>query len=286
MDLSRLGSVMRTRWGAVSDIGPVRSANEDCWLAAPPLFAIADGMGGHARGDEASRTAVDTLRAGLTVRDPDVVDVDRAVCQAAIAVNTLAADGSGEAPPGSTLTGMVETRRDGLPHWLVFNVGDSRTYLVAGDDILQLTRDHVTDIPGLTHVITQTLGAGMPGLPDPDYFLVPARRGDRYVLCSDGLHGVLDDETIRRLTTEAPDPQVSAARLADAAISGGTRDNVTVVVVECTEVSPASPGEAGASVRIVESLRRATTTTAPRVATQAEPLAATQETAPRVAKQE
>lgn len=267
MDLSRLGSVLRTRWGAVSDIGPVRESNEDSWLAAPPLFAVADGMGGHARGEDASRTAIETLGACLTEADPGIVEVDRAVCQAAVAVGALADDPPSYGAPGTTLTGIVGTRREGVPSLLVFNVGDSRTYLVADGAIVRITEDHVTGLPGLGHVITQTLGAGMPGLPNPDYFLVPARRGDRYVLCSDGLHGVLDDATILALTTEAADPQAAAAHLADAALRAGTRDNVTVVVVECIEVSPEEPSAAGD--RVVQRLRRAETTTTPRE-TQAE----------------
>lgn len=81
MDLSRLGPILRTRWGAATDTGPVRPQNEDCWLAEPPLHAVADGMGGHTDGALASSTALRTLAAGLRPdvlpgRRPDLVDLD------------------------------------------------------------------------------------------------------------------------------------------------------------------------------------------------------------------
>lgn len=264
--LSRLGSVLRTRWGAVSDIGPSRPSNQDAWLAEPPLFAVADGMGGHEAGELASATAVATLRQHLTARDPGVFEVDRAVCQAAVAVAELMDDPLSPSAPGTTLTGLVGTSYEGRPAWLVFNVGDSKVFLVAGDSIIAVTEEHVAVLPDGAQVLTRALGAGMPGLPESGFFLVPARRGDRFVVCSDGLHRALPEAQLHALTMRAPDPQTASAQLVDGAIAAGTRDNVTALVVECLEAMPDGEGSHEAADRQIVTVRRASKTTTPTTA--------------------
>lgn len=277
MDPSRFGTVLLTRWGASSDVGPVRTRNEDAWLADPPLFALADGMGGHADGQLAAATALRALSETPAGTDPDLDGLDRGISAAALAVSALAGDDPVSAP-GTTLTGVLAGAWEDHPCWLVFNIGDSRVCLVADGAVAQLTEDHATRQDGRT-VLTQFLGAGLAGLPDPDFVVVRARRGDRLVLSSDGLHGVVAPDAIGRIVEGQTDPQAAATALTDAALAAGARDNVTVVVVEAAEVSPAWPDDepAGAALRPLLRVRRAQETTSPRPAEQT--------TAPRPAQE-
>ena len=176
MDLSRLGPILRTRWGAATDTGPVRPQNEDCWLAEPPLHAVADGMGGHTDGALASSTALRTLAAGLRPdvlpgRRPDLVDLDRAIAAAAVAVAALATPEAPWTAPGTTLTGVLPLEGADNPHWIVFNIGDSRTYLVAGGQVRQLTRDHSARQEIRDHGVLAS------PLPPPTWSPVPWVRG-------------------------------------------------------------------------------------------------------------
>lgn len=268
MDPLRLGSVLRTRWGAASETGP-RENNQDAWLASHPVFAVADGMGGHELGEVASRTALDVLGASLTHSDLDLVELDRAVCAAAVAVADLARDPLAPSAPGTTLTGAVVTMHQDRPHWLVFNAGDSRTYLAAGGRLQALTTDHAASVPdpggGQATVITRFLGAAQAGLPTPDYVLLPAAKGDRLLLCSDGLHRTLTPENLA-LALTGGEPQAAATALTLAALTGGATDNVTALVVDCVEALPPWPDESplGADSRELRPLRLAHNTTVPR----------------------
>jgi protein phosphatase len=265
MDPARPGAVLQTRWGAATDIGPTRDLNEDRWLARPPLFAVADGMGGHALGEVAARTALDALSAALSPlrlsgREADRADLEAAITAAAKAVASLAGDDAGEAgprpaAPGTTLTGVLAATGAGRPRWLVFNIGDSRTSLVAGGRLRRLTRDHSAREEALhapsaprpgaplppANILTRALGAGMPGPPEPDVACAPALAGDRLVLCSDGVHGVVEEDLLCRIVREAPDPQSAADALVAEAIGRGTRDNATALVVEAVQAAPDLP---------------------------------------------
>lgn len=280
MDLSRLGSVLVTRWGAATDTGPVRRENQDSWLAAPPLFAVADGMSGHEAGAAASSAAVRAVerRMGadaLGGRRPDIGDVDSAIEEAALAVSGLASASNPESAPGTTLTGVLAIDSGEGAHWLSFNVGDSRTCLVAGGSILRLTKDHSAiqeardraretgeegDAPP-SNVVTRALGAGFPGLPEVDYTLTPLHEGDVAVLCSDGVHGAISDAQILDVVMAGGEPQEIANGLVDAAINAGTRDNATAVVVR---VDIASTPGAPAVGRDSKPVRPASARTAPR----------------------
>lgn len=258
MDLSRLGTALVTRWGAATDAGPVRRRNEDSWLAEPPLYAVADGMGGHADGAAAS---------------------------AAADVAALADPASPLTAPGTTLTGALALDSPDGPHWLVFNIGDSRTCLVADGEIRRLTRDHSllqeardrgerdagsSDPPDADalavapNVVTRALGAGGGGLPEPDYTVAPLRRGDRLILCSDGVHGVVPDRDLVRVVEDSTHPQAAAGALVDLAIARGTQDNATAVVVEATVAAHSRTTPSGAAHREVRAARPATVRTARR----------------------
>ncbi|WP_022868605.1 PP2C family protein-serine/threonine phosphatase [Schaalia vaccimaxillae] len=284
MDLSRLGSVLLTRWGAATDVGPVRSSNEDSWLASPPLFAVADGMGGHVGGALASSTAVRTLESRLSAdalggRRADLADLDAGVQAAASAVAGLSDPADPNAAPGTTLTGAIALDTEEGPFWLTFNIGDSRTYIVGGRSIRQVTRDHsavqeARDIAEVTgqelafppsNVVTRALGAGMAALPQADYNLVPLFQGDYAVICSDGVHGVLGDDQIHRIVDVGGEPQQIANELVDAAITFGTRDNTTAVVVHASRASRVGD-DLNVHSRFIQAVRPASTTTARRVA--------------------
>ncbi|PZQ91812.1 MAG: serine/threonine-protein phosphatase [Leifsonia xyli] len=230
-------------WAAVTDVGRRRQANEDSLVALPPVFAVADGMGGHAAGDLASAAAVDRL-AELAGRDGVDHDVVReALVRAAHDIDELAEDLPLGA--GTTVTGVVLDLDADEPGFLVFNVGDSRVYSFLGNELTQVTRDHsvvqeLVDSGRLTaaeaeghpesNVVTRALG--FHEVPRPDYWIVPARAGLRLLVCSDGLTKELDPERIRLHLAARLTAAETAGALVDAALASGGRDNVTVVVVD------------------------------------------------------
>lgn len=246
-------TVVRLRHAAASHVGTVRANNEDSFLAASPFWIVADGMGGHARGDLASRTAVEVFDRARGEGAADARGVLAAVQEANRAVRRLRE----ETIAGTTLTGVALIDIDGAgPHWMTFNVGDSRTYIWDGRTLQQQSIDHsavqelvaaglITAADAAVHpqrnVITRALGAEEDV--EPDVWLVPVRARQTFLLCSDGLTKELDDEEIARIivfddqqASREPDGPTLAERLVGAAVTAGGRDNVTVVVVE-SEVS-------------------------------------------------
>ncbi|ROS31559.1 PP2C family serine/threonine-protein phosphatase [Cellulomonas sp. PhB150] len=223
-----------------------RASNEDALHAADGVYVVADGMGGHESGEVASRTAVDTLQV-LSKGVPDLARA-RAVLRAAHKrVRALpAADALRR--PGTTASGVVLSEHDGMPCWLVLNVGDSRTYRMAGGVLEQVTQDHsevaelvargVVPAQEAAHhprrnVVTRALGGGSATV-DPDVFWLPVSPGDRMLVCSDGLTDEVPDSRIEAELKAEPDPQAAAERLVDAALAAGGSDNVTVLVVDAT----------------------------------------------------
>ena len=235
---------MQIHWGVATDAGGRRQANEDAVLADPPVFAVADGMGGHARGDMASSYVVAELatlaRVDRPVRPEDVVAVLRR------AGERIREEMAGQdAVAGTTVAGAVLTEQDGEPFWLVFNVGDSRVYRCTRQDIEQVSVDHslvqeMVDLGTISaaearhhpqrNVITRAVGTGP--VPDVDFWMLRAGGPDELVLCSDGLFGELSDAEIGEVVAAAGHPQEAAATLLDRAVQGGgANDNVSVVVV-------------------------------------------------------
>ncbi len=232
--------VTRFRHGAASITGRVRLVNEDSYLAEPPLFAVADGMGGHGAGDIASALAIDALTA-CARRSPLTIDaVLAALDDASHAISDRGEpDGS-----GTTVTGIAAVDSGGSDHLMVFNVGDSRTYRIVGDRLDQVTVDHseiqelllggvITQEQARVHprrnIVTRALGSDP--IPVADRWLVPAVAGDRYLLCSDGLVNELPGERILDLLAIA-DPQAAASALVAEADKAGGRDNITAVVID------------------------------------------------------
>lgn len=242
--------------GSASHVGMVRTVNEDAVLAEPPVFAVADGMGGHAFGDRASAAAVLVLREEFDPEQaPDARHVLAAIRRANAAVRELTA-WSGAGPhliAGTTLAGvaLVVEHPGAVPHWMVFNLGDSRVYRWGSDgDGFRLERvsvDHsvvqelmdagLIDEKGARehperNVITRALGAA--DEVEAEAWLLPATEAQTFLICSDGLTKELDDTRIAELLASrepAEGPDAAVDRLLMAALDAGGADNVSIVVV-------------------------------------------------------
>lgn len=235
-------------WGALTDTGLRRAHNEDSLLSRPPVFAVADGMGGHAAGDVASAavvTRLDELLSGDFL-EPGVIDL---ALRAATADIALAAD-EDELGVGTTVTGIALTVQGNGVYWTVFNVGDSRVYLFEDGELSRLTVDHsvvqeLVDSGAIRpedaeshprgNIITRAVGFNVE--PVPDYWMLPVRENVRLLLCSDGLTKELKETVIREHLAAGQDAQHTADTLVAAALSAGGRDNVTVIVVDVLGVT-------------------------------------------------
>lgn len=247
-------------WGAASDRGLRRSRNEDAHLAEAPLFLVADGMGGHRGGAEASARAIAEF-GGLVGAAVTPDAVQEAFTRAVRSVDGL---GSGSFSPGTTLSGAVLCEQGGEPYWVILNVGDSRTYRLCDGVLAQISVDHssvqqlidagtISPAEAERHpyrgVITRALGAGSTAT--PDYWLLPVVPGERLLVCSDGLTKELGPDDLARVLSAESSPQGAATRLVHEALLRGGRDNVTVVVVDVVEALAAGRDEddtAGATV--------------------------------------
>ena len=230
------------RSGSTTDVGRKRKANEDSMLVGYPIFAIADGMGGHDAGDRASQTVVYELSALV---DQPLVGPDglaAVLARAHAAVGEISDES--ERGAGSTVTGVVVSASEGVAQWIVFNVGDSRVYRLRDGELVQLTVDHslvqqLIDDGRLDaaerheyegrNVITRAMGADDS---DADYWMHPIVQNERLLLCSDGLCGEVDDVAIRATLLAHSEPQAAADALVQLALDNGGRDNVSVIVLE------------------------------------------------------
>lgn len=234
--------------GAATHSGLRRPLNEDSYMASPPLFLVADGMGGHEAGERASATVIDEFARYIGRVDLELEDLLEALARARSAVEALSTDGNGRA--GTTLSGVVVASVEGMGYWLTVNIGDSRTYRLADGELEQISVDHsvvqeliesgeLTAAEAATdrrrNIITRAIGASSTG--DADYWLFPAELGDRMLICSDGLTTEVSDERITQILTAEPDPQRAADILVDEAVQAGGRDNITVVVVDAVSVT-------------------------------------------------
>ena len=246
-----------------SDVGRVRSSNEDAWGVFPDLqfFIVADGMGGHAAGEVASRLAVDTMRdfIEMSVQPAEITwpaEVDRDLpfpVKRLVAAGKLANEKIHQASRSNTKhtgmgTTMVSVLIDGDSAY-VAHTGDSRAYLIRNGKIDQLTQDHSlvndyisqgllkTEDAGqhpLKHVITRALGSSV--RVEVDVKTVPLRHGDTVLLCSDGLSNLLTEEEMRATCMESPtNPQAACQRLIELANKKGGEDNITVVLISSAQ---------------------------------------------------
>ena len=229
-------------WGARTDVGLRRRSNEDALIAEFPVFLVADGMGGHEAGDVASGSALAAFRPLVGRPAVSIQEVDAAFRAAVRAVETIEAH---RASAGTTISGVAVSEHDGVCYWLVINIGDSRTYRLAGGALEQISVDHsavqeLIDAGRISpadaenhperHVITKAVGAGSRA--EPDYWLIPASAGDRLLICSDGLSKEVGADQIARVLLDEFSPEVAADRLVQLALQHGGRDNVSVIVVD------------------------------------------------------
>lgn len=234
------GSAGRLAWGARSDVGLVRDHNEDAFLVHAPLFCVCDGMGGHAAGEVASAIAVRCIAEHAPVTADDVL-LGTAVELANAAIIEGAAEGVGKPGMGCTATAAVIEN----DHMAIAHVGDSRLYVLHAGSLVRVTHDHsfveelvdageITADEARVHpsrsVITRALGSD----PDmyADHFTLDVARGDRIILCSDGLSSMVPDSIIEDLAVSSATPQQAADNLVAAALEAGGHDNVTVIVID------------------------------------------------------
>ena len=241
---------MRIRAAAATDIGRVREGNEDSFVVEAPLFAVADGMGGHRGGEVASHLALETLEVHFKHKRGTIVDQVREANRAVFERSLRDAEVAGM---GTTLTALVtETARIRLAH-----VGDSRAYLLRGGRLRLLTQDHtlvhrmvetgeITEEEAEVHphrsILTRALGTE----PDVqvDESVLDVEDDDRILLCTDGLSGMVDDERVASILREEAEPRDAADRLIRTANDAGGVDNITVVVLD-VELDPSDGGGGG-----------------------------------------
>jgi protein phosphatase len=242
---------VRLRHGAATDVGLVREANEDSYLADPPVYVVADGMGGHDDGDIASQIVVEEFArfadAGYDPRRAaDLVTATLWDCQRRLEQYGETHRGRDGGPwQGGTTAVVALLVEDGGPRWLLANLGDSRIYAFSGGALVRVSVDHslvqeLVDAGQITeeeaafhperHIVTRALG-GPDGI-DPDFFVLALADAERILLCSDGVNGMIEDAQIAELLADNPDPRDAAERIVAASVSAGGIDNATAVVVD------------------------------------------------------
>lgn len=235
-----IGNDTRLSWAARTDVGLVRSHNEDSYLARNPLFGVCDGMGGHAAGEVASSIAVRAIATHAPTAADDAL-LGAAVEAANEAVIEGAVNGTGKPGMGCTASCCII---EGT-HMAVAHVGDSRIYLLRSGTLVRVTHDHsyveelvdageITADEARVHpsrsIITRALGSD----PDmyADHFMLDVERGDRIIVCSDGLSSMIPDSAIESIAVSSATPIDCVDALVSATLSEGAHDNVTVIVVD------------------------------------------------------
>ena len=233
------------RFGARSDVGLTRDGNEDAMYAGPQLLAVADGMGGHAAGEVASRVVIETL-APLDESAPDgdlTATLQRAVETANAYLRDMVAADNALEGMGTTLTALLWVHETlGLVH-----IGDSRAYLLRDGNLEQITHDHtlvqtlidqgrITPDEANTHPQRSWITNVLDGRPELelDLSIRDVRAGDRYLVCSDGLSSYVSEQTIAEAMATG-DPQAACDGLVDLALRAGGLDNVTCIVADIVD---------------------------------------------------
>ena len=231
-------------WAARSDVGKVRKVNEDGWFAAPGIFVVADGMGGHAAGDIASKLTVSTFvdmvwspPVSITELPTIVQDANRRVVEHAL--------GFQREGMGSTLVAAAIVDNGSDTDLVVLNVGDSRCYLFEADRLVRITHDHshvqelvdngeITEAEAAVHpsrnVVTRAIG--IEHVVTADYVVVPVEGAVRLMLCSDGVHGEVGEESLHDILAEHTSPAAAVDAVINRVLQGRAADNATVVVVD------------------------------------------------------
>jgi len=236
------------RYAVRSDVGLLREGNEDSAYAGPRLLAVADGMGGHAAGEVASSLTIASM-AKLDSEPPGgdmLAELASAVTAANARLQEMIIANPAVEGMGTTLTALFWS--DG--HAAVCHIGDSRGYLLREGELYQITHDHtlvqslvdegkisVDDVS--THPQRSLLLRALDGrsVAEPDLSIHDSQAGDRYLLCSDGLSGVVSDETLRETLATIEDPEAVARQLIELALHGGGPDNITCIVADVEQLT-------------------------------------------------
>jgi len=233
------------QYAAATDVGCVRDHNEDAVLAAPPVFVVADGMGGHAAGEVASAIAIARFAEFADRDDVTPDEIRSAIREANDAVLQAGIDDPAAEGLGTTVSGALLATVDGTLSWMVLNVGDSRAYLRRDGQLTRRTIDH-SEVEELViagylspaeakvhprrNVVTRSIGSDP--APEPDIWVVPALPGDQLLVCSDGLTNELDDGQLELVLGSGGSPQQIADALVERARLAGGNDNITVIVAQ------------------------------------------------------
>ncbi|MGN9837623.1 Stp1/IreP family PP2C-type Ser/Thr phosphatase [Nonomuraea sp. H19] len=247
------------RYAARSDVGLLREGNEDSAYASGRLLAVADGMGGHAHGEVASSVAIAAMASLEEAQQGgDLLNaIEAAVRDANRRLHEMVGRDPSLKGMGTTLTAMLWS---GTQVALV-HVGDSRAYLLRRGELYQITHDHtlvqqlvddgrITPEEAATHPQRSILLRALDGSGevDPDLTLREAQIGDRYLLCSDGLSGVVSAETLHATLTNIDDPEEVVRQLIDLANRGGGPDNITCVLADVLEIADGQQVPAEAAI--------------------------------------
>lgn len=234
-------------WHALTHVGHRREINQDSYVAVPPIFAVADGMGGHAAGEIASQAVVrrlgDAAQGHVTRTDLEKA-LTEAVDDIALQVNDA------ELGTGTTVTGVLLEVVNGQPVWSAFNIGDSRVYLSFEGKLSRLTIDHSVvqhlidtgqispeeaEFHPHSNVITRAVGINEEPL--PDYASIEVQPGQRLLICSDGLTKELTDGGILHYLAKAETAESAAEDLMRESLGNAGRDNITVMVIDVHSVN-------------------------------------------------
>jgi PPM family protein phosphatase len=244
------------RWGSATDVGMVREINQDSVLAADPLFAVADGMGGHQGGEVASATALEVLQQTFT-SEHNADGLREAIRRANAKVWDKAQLDENLHGMGTTLTALalVKDEDSNADRLAIVHVGDSRAYLFRDGQLQQVTEDHslveemvrtgqISAEEAETHprrnIVTRALG--VEPTVEADFSLVEPQIGDRVLLCSDGLVREVTDDQVAAVLRRLKSPDEAVRELVSMAKEHGGHDNITVVVVDIEEdAQPAPP---------------------------------------------
>jgi serine/threonine protein phosphatase PrpC len=236
------------RYAVRSDVGLLREGNEDSAYAGPRLLAVADGMGGHAAGEVASSLTIASM-AKLDSEPPGgdmLAELAAAVAAANTRLQEMIIANPAVEGMGTTLTALFWS--DG--HAALCHIGDSRGYLLREGELYQITHDH-TLVQSLvdegrisaddvsTHPQRSLLLRALDGrsVAEPDLSVHDGQVGDRYLLCSDGLSGVVSDETLRETMAGVEDPDAVTRQLIELALHGGGPDNITCIVADVVDTT-------------------------------------------------
>lgn len=237
------GQTVELSWCALTDVGKRRETNQDSMVVVPPIFSVADGMGGHSLGEVASGAVVRSLSAAAKSGKASQQHIIEALSDAVDAIELDA--GETDLGAGTTVTGVYLTAVDGQPIWECFNIGDSRVYQWFRGALTQITVDHSVvqhlidtgqiseaDAEFHPHANVITRAVGFNEEPVPDFTQLALVPGQRILICSDGLTKEITREGIAHFLANSSSAEEAAHTLVEQAVTHAGRDNVAVIVIE------------------------------------------------------